>query len=361
MTRNFEKYKKRHRDFWGLTDVKQPLVGFTIGAGLDSWSYWQDNKAAQNLLNRKQILAEDINPEDFIEDQLKYLELSEKIEDDICRTAMPLASIPWMEAILGCPVISTEANMKSGEILESASSLNPVPFNPHNPWVEKYLQFIQVYTQAFGKRYPVAQSILRGPSDLACALMGAENATMSLVTEPQEMQRLLDYVAGQLEEFLQLQLGHLPEFKGGYIVGQYEIWAPAPVIRIQEDFSVMYSPQLYSEFIKPLDERLADVTPYTLIHLHASSIFLIDQFLEVSKINAFQITKDLGSTRLSDMIPALQKIQQAGKPLIVKGRFDNTDLDLMRNHLLLPGLCIQPVVGSLSEAEKLLTKLRNWA
>ena len=158
-----------------------------------------------------------------------------------------------------------------------------------------------------------------------------------------------------------MQLRQLPEFKGGYIVGQYEIWAPDQVIRIQEDFSVMYSPQLYSKFIKSLDKRLADVAPYTLIHLHASSIFLIDQFLEVSKINAFQITKDLGSTKLSDMIPALQKIQQAGKPLIVKGRFDDADLDLMKSHLLLPGLCIQPVVGNLSEAEKLLTKLRNWA
>ena len=360
MSDNFEQYKKRHRDFWELADVKHPLVGFAIGAGLDSWSYWQDNKATQNLLNRKRILAEDINPEDFVEDQLKYLELSEKIEDDVCRTAMPLASIPWMEAILGCPVLATEANMKSGEILDGASSLKPVPFNPQNPWVKKYLQFIQVYSQAFGTRYPVAQSVLRGPSDLACALMGAENATMSLATEPQEMHQLLGYVTGQLEEFLKLQLNHLPEFQGGHVIGQYEIWAPEPAIRIQEDFSVMYSPHLYTEFLKPLDERLAEVAPYTLIHLHASSIFLIDRFLEVSKIKAFQITKDLGSTRLSDMIQALQKIQQACKPLIIKGQFDDTDLDLMKRHLSLPGLCIQPVVGSLSEAEKLLPKIRNW-
>ena len=31
-----------------------------------------------------------------------------------------------------------------------------------------------------------------------------------------------------------------------------------------------------------------------------------------------------------------------------------------KRHLSLPGLCIQPVVGSLSEAEKLLPKIRNW-
>jgi hypothetical protein len=357
---DFEQYKKQHLDFWTLAEVKQPLVGFAIGAGLDSWSYWQDNKAAQELLNKQQILPEDINPKDFVDDQLKYLESSEQIEDDVCRTAMPLASIPWMEAILGCPVLATGVNMKSGEILDRAGSLKPIPFNPDNPWIIKYLQFIKVYTQAFGKRYPIAQSVLRGPSDLACALMGAENATMALATEPQEMHRLLDYVTDQLVEFLQLQLKHLPKYQGGYVIGQYEIWAPEPAIRIQEDFSVMYSPQLYSDFLKPLDERLAAVTPYNLIHLHASSLFLIDQFLTIPNIRAFQVTKDPGGTRLPDMMSAMLKIQEAGKPLIVKGRFDDADLNLMKSDLSGRGLCIQPVVGGLSEAEKMLTILRNW-
>lgn len=361
MIKDFEHYKKQHRDFWTLAEVKQPLVGFAIGAGLDSWSYWQDNKAARALLNKQQIFAEDINPEDFVDDQLKYLESSEQIEDDVCRTAMPLASLPWMEAILGCPVLATGANMKSGEILDRAGSINPVPFNPDNPWVLKYLQFIEVYTKAFGTRYPIAQSVLRGPSDLACALMGAEEATMALATEPREMQQLLEYVTGQLVEFLQLQLRHLPEFQDGYVIGQYEIWAPERAIRIQEDFSVMYSPQLYADFLKPLDERLVDVAAYNLIHLHASSLFLIDQFLSVPNIRAFQVTKDPGGTRLSDMIPALVKIQQAGKPLIVKGQFDDADLNLLKCDLSVRGLCIQPVVGGLSEAEKLLTILRNWS
>ena len=360
MKRDFREYKKRHLAFWEMSEVDRPLIGFTIGAGLDSWSYWQSNKAVRGLLNRDQVLARDINPADFVEDQLKYLELSDQIDDDVCRTAMPLASIPWMEAILGCPIFSTDVNMKSKEILDNAASLQSHQFDPKNPWIEKYLQFIQVYTQAFGTQYPVAQSVLRGPSDLACALMGAENATMALAMEPQAMFKLLNYVTGQLEEFLRLHLKILPAFQNGYVIGQYEIWAPAPAIRIQEDFSVLYSPQYYSEFLKPMDERLASLSSYTLIHLHAPSLFLIDHFLEVSQINAFQVTKDVGSAILSEMIPALLKIQQAGKPLIVKGQFDDDDLDLLKKNLSLRGLCIQPVVGGLAEAEKMLPKLKKW-
>ena len=359
MIRNFNEYKQRHLAFWQLSQVERPLIGFSIGSGLDSWSYWQDNKATRALLQRKQIFAEDINPEDFIEDQLKYLELYQQINDDVCRTAMPLASIPWMEAILGCPVISTETSIKSKAILADADSLKPISFDPDNPWVKKYLQFIEVYTLAFGEKFPVAQSVLRGPSDLACALLGAEKATMALAMEPQAMHRLLDYVTGQLEKFLQLQLIHLPKFQEGYVIGQYEIWAPEPVLRIQEDFSLMYSPTLYDEFLKTLDERLAGLAKYTLMHLHASSLFLIDKFLEVSQIRVFQVTKDEGGSRLSDMLPALLKIQRASKPLILKGRFDESDLELMKHNLSSCGLCLQPVVGSLAEAENIFSMLRK--
>jgi hypothetical protein len=356
---DFEQYKKKHLDFWNLTNVDTPLIGFTVGSGSDSWSYWQDNKAVSALLSKKQIFPEDIRPEDFVDDQLNYLESTEAIEDDVCRTAMPLASIPWMEAILGCAVLASGASIKSEKILDNAASLNPVPFNADNPWVVRYLNFIKVYTQAFGNRFPVAQSVIRGPSDLACALLGAEEATMALATEPKEMHVLLDYVTSQLIDFLNYQLEYLPQFKEGYVIGQYEIWAPEPVIRFQEDFSVMYSPQLYSDFLKPLDERLAEVAPYNLIHLHSSSLFLIDQFLEIGHIKVFQVTKDPGGTQLSDMMPALQKIQNAGKPLIVKGQFDQADLKRIRNQLSVRGLCIQPVVGNQTEADEMLTNLRN--
>jgi hypothetical protein len=360
MKRDFDQYKKRHLAFWELSDVESPLIGFTIGTGLDLWSYWQDNAAARALLQQGKILAERIQPEDFVADQRKYLRLSAQIDDDVCRTAMPLASIPWMEAILGCEIIATEASMKSREILDSAGALQIERFNPDNPWIKKYMQFIDVYFQAFGAEYPVAQSVLRGPSDLASALLGAENATMSLATDPEDMHRLLGHVTSHLEEFLRLQSQYLPEFHNGYVIGQYEIWAPEAPIRIQEDFSVMYSPQLYAQFLKHLDEKLGAISNYTLLHLHSSSLFLIDQFLEVSTIRAFQVTKDPGRAKLQDMMPALLKIQKAAKPLIIKGQFDENDLDLIRRQLSLPGLCIQPVVKDLAQAEKLLPELRQW-
>ncbi len=360
MRRDIESYKKRHMAFWSMAETERPLIGFAIGAGMDAWSYWQYNKAARALFNRKNIIPEDIRPEDFVEDQRAYLELTGRVADDIIRTAMPLASIPWMEAMLGCPVYSSEASIKSAPIVESAASLNAKPFDPKNPWIQKYLRFLEVYSNAFSDKYPVSQSVIRGPSDLAGALMGAENATMALAMESEAMHRLLEYVTGFLVDFLLLQQKYLPAFEGGYVIGQYEIWAPEPVIRMQEDFSVMYSPRFYDEFLKQLDRHIAELSNYTLIHLHAPSMFLIDNFLEVSQIRAFQVTKDAGSTILDDMIPALQKIQRAERSLIVKGQFEPHDIELLKRNLSVKGLCIQPVVNDLAQAHVMLPELITW-
>ena len=357
--RDFEIYKKRHLAFWEMSESGSPLMGFTVGAGMDSWSYWQYNRAAQKLFELKSIAPGDIEPAGFVDDQRRYLESSAEIEDDVCRTAIPFASIPWMEAILDCPIHSSGTSLKSKEILDDPASLNPVQLDPSNPWIQKYLQFIEIYYQSFGDLYPIGQSVIRGPSDLACALLGAESATMALVTEPEAMRGLLGYVTDRLEEFLRLQLQHLPMFQDGYVVGQYEIWAPQPVVRIQEDFSVLYSPQLYDEFLKPLDERLADISPYSLMHIHASSLFLIENFLSVSTIKAFQVSKDAGTDSIAAMLPGLRKIQQAGRPLIVKGTFDDHDLQLMRSNLSATGLCLQPVVSNVDEARRMLPRIRT--
>ena len=69
MIKDFEQYKKKHLDFWNLTKVDNPLIGFTVGAGSDSWSYWQDNRAVSALLSKEQIFPEDIRAEDFVDDQ----------------------------------------------------------------------------------------------------------------------------------------------------------------------------------------------------------------------------------------------------------------------------------------------------
>lgn len=353
-------YKERHLKFWSLENVESPLIGFTVGIGLDSWSYWQDNKAAQSLLKLDEILPRNIAPADFVEDQIKYLEYAENIDDDIIRSAMPLASIPWMEAITGCKIISTNSSVSALKMFNDICEVEIMPFTSNNLWAKKYFEFIKVYNEAFNGDYPIGQSIIRGPSDILCAILGVENAAVSLIDNPDGTKKVLNQITKNLESFFRAQSYLLPKFLDGYVIGQYELWAPEPVIRIQEDYSNLFSSEMYQEFLQPLDKKLAGITRYTLIHLHSSSLHLIENFLEVNTIRAFQITKDPNVESIDVMINALKKVQEFNKPLVVKGRFTKEDYSVLKNNLKPAGLCIQPVVKSKDEVTELLTLLRIW-
>lgn len=353
-------YKEKHLMFWSLEKVKRPLIGFTVGLGQDSWSYWQDNRAAQALLSLNEISPENISPADFIEDQVKYLKLTEEIGDDIIRSAMPLASIPWMEAIIGCKIISTKDSISALKIDDEIDRIGIPPFDVNNKWIQKYFEFFNLFEETLKGSAPVGQSIIRGPSDLLCAVMGTENAAIALIDEPDKVRKLLDLISNYLELFLSLHLKRLPKFLDGYVIGQYELWAPEPPIRIQEDYSNLFSGEMYKEFLQKLDNKIAGISKYTLIHLHSSSLHLIDQFLEVDTIRVFQITKDPNVVSLDIMMNALKKIQESRKPLVVKGRFSGEDISLMKSELSASGLCVQPVVKNFQEIDELMPHLTVW-
>lgn len=353
-------YKEKHLRFWSLEKVNGPLIGFTVGTGFDSWSYWQDNKAAQSLLQLEEISPADIIPSDFIEDQIKYLRFTEKINDDIIRSAMPLASIPWMEAIIGCKIISTNSSVSAVKMFNDICEVEIMPFTSNNLWAKKYFEFFKVYDEAFNGEYPIGQSIIRGPSDILCAILGVENAAVALIDDPDGTKKVLNQITENLESFLKAQSYLLPKFLDGFVIGQYELWAPEPVIRIQEDYSNLFSNEMYQEFLQPLDKKLASISNYTLIHLHSSSLHLIKEFLEVNTIRAYQITKDPNVVSIEVMIDALVKVQESNKPLVVKGQFSKDDYTLLKNNLRQEGLCIQPVVKSIDEVNELLILLRDW-
>jgi hypothetical protein len=350
---------EKHLLFWNRRN-DAPLVAFTIGAGTDSWSYWRDNKATAALWGRGAIRPQDLVPAEFVEDQRRYLNISEQVPDDAIRTAMPFASMPWLEAIAGCPVISTEAHFAAKPALLTPADGEKIRFDPGNEWVRKYVEFLHVFAAAFGEQHPVAQSVLRGPSDLAGALLGTEAALEGLLLEPEAMQSLFARIECLLAEFIRHQMKHIPSFHGGHVIGQYEIWAPGTVQRMQEDGASLYSPALYRRFLKPLDARLAEVADYTLIHLHTPALNLIDDMLDIPGIRLFQVTKDEGPARVEPMLPGLRKVQAAGRCLIIKGRLNAEDIGALRSGLEPRGLCIQPVVNSADDANRMLENLRRW-
>lgn len=146
-------------------------------------------------------------------------------------------------------------------------------------------------------------------------------------------------------------------FHGGYFDAQYQLWSPGPIIRIQEDATGAYSPEIYRELIKPVDQKLAAKYPCSFMHLHSTSMFILDLILEIDELKCFEINNDVGGPPIKEMIPYFKKVQNAERNLIIRGTFNNEEISLLINSLDARGLYLYIIVENIDEVDKLKSLL----
>jgi hypothetical protein len=178
---------------------------------------------------------------------------------------------------------------------------------------------------------------------------------MDLIEEPERAARLLAQLGEMFHEITQAAWEHIPLYHGGYYDAQYQLWAPGPIIRMQEDASGLYSPALYRRFVQPIDRALASRYACAFIHLHSTSMFLLDAFLEVEEIRCYEVNYEVGSggPPMAGMVPYFQHIQQAGRPLLVRGSFTADEARLLVDALDPRGLYVYVMVETMDEVETL--------
>jgi hypothetical protein len=89
------------------------------------------------------------------------------------------------------------------------------------------------------------------------------------------------------------------------------------------------------------------------MHLHSTSMFLLESILEIDEIACFEINHDALGPPLDRMIPRFQRVQQARKPLVIRGSFSAGEMRLLMDTLDPRGLFLNVIVKSLEEVEAL--------
>jgi hypothetical protein len=366
---------ERHRQFLERRNSVRPLLGAIRG--------WE-NVARYTRDPNTFFPAGPVEPSeiDFPHFLPMYQEYAATLDaaDDLLRSLEPLPFFPWAEAALGCPIHYSGKNFWSAPIITAApaapeelmermrllgASLPARDFSSSRParkpsapaaadplaWLDRYGGFLHALGRHFGDCIPVGQSILRGPLDLAAAAFGDENLLYQFYDRPALVREFLIIATDLFLSFIEIQQRHTPPFAGGQVIGTYYIWTPGRSLRLQEDAMALLSPDLYHEFVHPHDCAIAAAAEYSLFHLHATGLHSLSFLLQNSGIHILQVSKDEG-VELRAILPQLRKIQEAGKCLLLKGRFSHADWDLVKQELDPRGLCLQAVVLDESEANE---------
>jgi hypothetical protein len=356
MSLGLEEKIRKYLAFWNNDPVERPMVGFSLGG----WFSFQSYSAIQRYRGAERLTPDMLSPERHFEDYNRIVASFAEIEDDVIHSVAPIPAFPWLEAMLGIPAqVGNESIWvkEGGFDYRDTGKLN---LSKDNPWRKKYLEFVSALQDRYGDRYPVGQPILRGTSDMVAALRGSQQMIFDLYDHPQEFLRLARAGTDFFIDLVKDQLAVTKPFYGGYEVEQFTLWAPQGIVRMQEDASALFSPDLYVKYLQEEDRRIASAFPYDVIHLHSSSLHLLDRFADLEPQKCIEINKDQGGWGVPRMLPLFKVVQSRGKKLIVRGKLDLADLDLLRKELSPRGLYLQIVIDQPEEAPRFRSFFQPW-
>jgi hypothetical protein len=326
----------RHADWWRrrgtlfveveagtLGDLWLPLADGTLAS--------EDLDLTPEMLDVDRVSGEVVEPGPLL------------CHGDAFATRAPYGRVPWVEAILGCPIRATiiGGSMRTRSFITDWGAWKRRDRGRGQAWFDLLKLLTERLVERSQGRYAVVHTLMRGPTDLAEAVLGPEFMSLSMYDSPTALRGFLEEVTQTFIEILQAQLERIPTIEGGY-VHPYGVWAPGTVVRTQCDATAFLSARQYAEWFLPYDQRISAAVDYALIHLHSCSLHTVEPLLQVERPQAIQVTLETGDAAptLQEMVPTFQRIL-AVRPLIVDGPLTPVEVHSLREELPADGLYIR--------------------
>ncbi len=341
-----------HEAFLACRPVERPLLGLWIG-GYYPAEQFPGGTAAWRPGQR--LGPQDVHFSPFADDYEFLYQAHRVADDDFFYVGSAYWGIPWLEAMLGCPVAVAAANCRAEAFLGDPRDFAGFDAELNaDPWLDVLLRFNEELVRFADGRFPVCPPLLRGPGDAASAMLGGTGFVTGLIDQPNAMRRLLDYVAQTRSAVLRRLHAALPAWHETHAAGGYpsRLWCRRTVAYFQEDSAALLNPRLFREFLLPLANAACETAEVHFIHLHSACLYPLEMLLEDDCFDVLQINIDHGGAAppLSALIPTLRRVQAARRPLLLWGELTPDDWQLIRRELSPAGLSLQPIVRDCRES-----------
>lgn len=236
-----------------------------------------------------------------------------------------------------------------------------LPFNKKNQILKWQEKAAEIFAKAGNDKFIVSTPDNSGSMDALAALRGTEELLVDMITEPDAVKDKLDKVI-EAWKYAGDKLYEITREcnNGGASIGWLSIWAPGKFSQLQSDISVMLSNSMFKEFVLPELIESAAHQEYSLYHMDGQEqIRHLDDILSVQGIGMIQWVSVAGQPSYMEHIATFQKIQAAGKGLLINDVKPN-DVEKLLEYLRPEGLLIMTETETQEEAEDLLKRVRQY-
>ena len=220
---------------------------------------------------------------------------------------------------------------------------------------QEHIRMMQKLVKLSKDDYFISMPNHCGILDGLAAIRGTEQLLFDLIEEP-------DFVKSAVQNLINIQKRAIPGFyetirknnRNGITHSWMHLWSEKNIMQIQCDFSVMISPDNYEEFVVTELEKAAEWTDYAVYHLDGQEqIRHLDHILSVDNVKMIQWTPVAGQPHTTAFLPVLQKIQQAGKGLVLM--LEPWEVEIVMEQLSSRGLrMVVNDVHSVEDAKELI-------
>ncbi|MBI2843667.1 MAG: hypothetical protein HYX78_09735 [Armatimonadetes bacterium] len=337
---------KLHRAFWMRRPAERPLLGCNLG-----FYVRERYPATMSNIADGAVSPDDICVDLFLDDCERLYESHRELDDDYPFVASPFIYVPWMEAIMGCPVHASPSSLWAEPCVSDWSSWHWQRPTLDNPWAEKLLELMRALVEHTSGRYPVSATMMRGPADILAAMRGAPLLPLDLLDSPDTAAEAAALCAEVWVEVGKAQLELAPASDQGYMDGDrgFRIWSPEKMVWLQEDAMSLLSPELYKEFFLPIDRRIASEFSAVAFHLHGSALWAIEDLAAAPEIDVIELNFEAANADVEGAFAGCKTIQSS-KPLVMWRLYDDGFwpwLDRVLAEFPPQGLSIQVTVNDL--------------
>lgn len=220
-------------------------------------------------------------------------------------------------AFLGAPLQIANRDQTTWQTPVMHSLTDPTPsLDPANPWWQLALHLTQLTARDAAGRYLVSLPDLSGSIDILANLRGIEPLLMDLADCPESVRRHSSRLVDAWEQIFCALHNLINDAGAG--ASQWGVWSEPPFTVATCDFNAMLGPDQFQALCMPEIEDQAKRLGRLVFHLDGPDAARhADVLAQSPHITAVQFTPGAATPSALAHFDRLQRIQAAGKPLLL--------------------------------------------